>query len=57
VDVTRVIELGFGRHGADAIDTLVVVAIWQGLPIPWDERWGDGRAPGCGCPEDESGST
>jgi hypothetical protein len=31
----RVSELGFGRDDALVLDTLDVVAIWQGSLFPW----------------------
>ena len=34
-DQIRVSELGFGRDDALVLDTLEVVAIWQGSLFPW----------------------
>lgn len=34
-DQIRVSELGFGRDDALVLDTLDVVAIWQGSLFPW----------------------
>ena len=34
-DLIRVSEVGFGGADAEVLDTLDVVAIWQGYAFPW----------------------